>query len=177
MEPAAWDRLCALYAPVVYGWCRRAGLQESDAADANQEVFRAVLQHLDQFQGGRQGGSFRGWLWSITANQVRLHFRRARRQAQAPGGDGQHMLAQLPDAGLPADEPDADLSRRRILQRALDLVRGDFSASTWAVFERTTLQNDSYQQVAADLGMSENAVRQARFRVLCRLRQELEDLL
>jgi RNA polymerase sigma-70 factor (ECF subfamily) len=75
LEPAARERLCALYAPVVYGWCRRGGLQESDAADAVQEVFYSVLKSLDQFQ--RDGGVFHAWLWTITLNQRRLHFRRA----------------------------------------------------------------------------------------------------
>ncbi len=178
MEPAAWERLCTLYGPMVYGWCRRAGLQESDAADATQEVFRSVFQHLHQFQGDQKGGSFRGWLWTITANQVRLHFRRAQHQGNAHGGsDGQQIMAQVADPFLPDQDPDANSNRRRALQRTLDLVRGDFSESTWTIFERTTLRNQSYQEVAEALGMSANAVRQARFRVLCRLREELEGLL
>lgn len=180
MEPAAWERLCGLYGPIVYGWCRRAGLQESDSADATQDVFRSVFEHFDQFRGDgdgdRKGGGFRGWLWTITANQVRLHFRKAGRQASAFGGsDGQDVMARLPDSELPVD--DADASRRRILQRALDLVRGDFSEVTWTIFERTTLENEPYQEVADDLGMNGNAVRQARFRVLRRLREELDGLL
>ena len=72
LEPAAWERLCALYGPIVHGWCRRHGLQESDAADAVQEVFRAVFLNLGQFLG--QGGVFHAWLWTITANQVRMAF-------------------------------------------------------------------------------------------------------
>jgi RNA polymerase sigma-70 factor (ECF subfamily) len=153
-------------------------LQESDAADATQEIFRSVFQHIDQLQRSQQGGSFRGWLWTITVNQIRLQFRQARRHPQARGGsDGQQMLAQLPDPELPDQEPEADAGRSRIVHRALDLVRGDFSDSTWAIFERTTVGNESCQHVAADLGMSANAVRQARFRVLRRLRQELDGLL
>ena len=32
-DAAAWGRLVALYAPLVFHWCRRWGLQEEDAAD------------------------------------------------------------------------------------------------------------------------------------------------
>lgn len=178
MDAAAWERLSALYGPVVYGWCRRAGLQESDAADSTQEVFRAVFQHIADFQGDKDGGSFRGWLWSITTNQIRLHYRLAQNRAQPVGGsDGRHRLAQIPDDQLPEEVPDGELGRRRIIWRALDLVRGDFSETTWTIFERTTIEPQSYQQVAEDLGMSGNAVRQARFRVLRRLREELDGLL
>ena len=70
LEPAAWERLCALYGPIIYGWCRRGGLQDSDAADAVQEVFRSVFTHLEQFR--REGGVFHAWLWKITANHVCL---------------------------------------------------------------------------------------------------------
>ncbi|HZU37103.1 MAG TPA: sigma-70 family RNA polymerase sigma factor [Gemmataceae bacterium] len=174
-EPAAWERLCALYGPIVYSWCRRAGLQDSDAADTVQEVFRAVYQHLAEFQ--RQGGVFHAWLSAITANQVRLYFRqRQRRPAQFLGDDADDVTdPQLPTTWLDADT-DSQLLRRHLVQRALELVRGDFSEATWQCFARTTLQNQSCVEVAAALGMSANAVRQARFRVLRRLRQELDGL-
>jgi Sigma-70 region 2 len=62
-DPDAWDRLCALYGPVVYGWCRRAGLQENDAAEVLQEVFRSVFRGIGDFQkSASQAGTFRGWL-------------------------------------------------------------------------------------------------------------------
>lgn len=178
MEPDAWERLCSLYGAIVYGWCRRSGLQESDARDATQEVLRTVFQKLDQFQSEKKDSSFRAWLWTITTNQIRLHFRQSQRRADAQGGtDGQQMIAQVPGPDLPDNEPDAEVTRRRILHRALELVQRDFSEQTWMIFERTTLQNESCQQVAEDLEMSSNAVRQARYRVLCRLRQELAELL
>ena len=177
MEAPAWERLSALYGPIVYGWCRRSGIQESDAADCTQDVFRLVFQKIEQFQGG-ENGSFRGWLWTITINQVRLHFRQAQNRTQAAGGsDARQMIAQLPDVNFSEEEPDAEASRRRVIRRALELVKGDFSETTWASFERTTLQRQLYQHVAAELGMKENAVRQARFRVLRRLREELDGLI
>ena len=178
MEAAAWERLSALYGPIVYGWCRRAGLQEHDAADCTQEVFRAVFQHIGQFQGEQNGGSFRGWLWTITINQIRQHFRLVKSRAMPVGGsNAQQSLAQLPEADLPEAEPDAQGTRRRVIWRALELVRGDFSETTWAIFEQTTLEHQDYQQVAEEFGMQVNAVRQARFRVLRRLREELDGLI
>ncbi len=86
LKPDAWDRLCAIYGPIIYGWCQSCGLQDSDAADAVQEVFRSVFTHLDQFR--RQGGVFHAWLWRITINQVRLHFRKKQRNP-IPTDDGQ----------------------------------------------------------------------------------------
>jgi RNA polymerase sigma-70 factor (ECF subfamily) len=174
LEPAAWERLCALYGPIVYGWCWRSGLQESDAADAVQEVFRAVFQNLGQFL--RQGGVFHAWLWTITANRVRLHFRRAKHQPTAALGSRDR---ELPDPAQPPtddSEPDAETTRQRIVRRAVDLVRGDFNEQTWQIFIRTTLQRESCQEVATSLRINANAVHQVRYRVLSRLRQELDGL-
>ena len=174
LDPAAWERLCRLFGPVVYGWCRQRSLQDSDAADVVQDVFSSVYRNLEQFRREKGQGSFHRWLWTITANCIRLHFRRQGRQAATAIGSG---IENLPD--LAADETgDGDQTlRRQLVGRTLRLVEGDFSAQTWQAFVRTTLQSQSYQEVAAALGMRENAVRQARFRVLRRLREELDGLI
>src|SRR5262249_59291958 len=41
-DPDAWNRLVRLYGPLVLYWGRRAGLNEADAADLLQDVFRSV---------------------------------------------------------------------------------------------------------------------------------------
>ena len=73
-DPDAWQRISELYVPLVYGWARQTGLQSSDAADVVQEVFRTVLAKIGDFHREAPESSFRGWLWVITRNQVRLHF-------------------------------------------------------------------------------------------------------
>lgn len=182
-DGAAWERLSVLYGPVVYGWCRRAGLQDNDAADAVQEVFRSVFRGIAEFRGAdnsQNGGSFRGWLWVITRNQVRLFLRRQDNVTPAVGGtDAQIRFAEQPDATPETDEaePDAEQTRRLLLHRALDLVKWDFNETTWAAFARITLQGRSIPEVAVELGLSDNAVRQAKFRVLRRLREELDGVL
>jgi RNA polymerase sigma-70 factor (ECF subfamily) len=92
-EGAAWHRLVRLYGPVVYGWCRRAGLQEADAADVGQEVFAAVAGGIDAFRRDRPGDSFRGWLWGITRHKVNDLWRRRAGQPDGAGGSGAQQLA------------------------------------------------------------------------------------
>jgi len=169
-EPAAWERLCMLYGPIVYGWCRRYGLQHNDAADCCQEVFQSVFKNLGQFR--QNGGAFHAWLGKITLNQVRLHFRKAKLTPSLI--DGQ-QLQDWPEAILDSDSEILN-ARQLVARRVLDLIRGDFNEQTWLIFVRTTLQNESCAEVAASLGLTTNAVRQARFRVIRRLRQELQGL-
>ena len=55
-------------------------------------------------------------------------------------------------------------------------VQGDFAPATWQAFRRHVLEGEPAVRVAAALGLSLNAVRVARSRVLKRLRQELAGL-
>ncbi|MDG1896579.1 MAG: sigma-70 family RNA polymerase sigma factor [Fuerstiella sp.] len=70
----AWHRLVEIYSPVVYRWARSAGLQDSDASDVMQDVFRDVARGLSGFRKEKPGDSFRGWLWVIARNRIRQHF-------------------------------------------------------------------------------------------------------
>ncbi len=174
-DEQAWQRLAELYTPLVYTWTRKGGLRNCDAVDVVQDVFRGVLQGIDGFRRDGRDSSFRGWLWSITRNQVRLFIRRHRDRPRAIGGDdAAELLQQYPMWFDQEEEPSSEENRRTIVHRALNLVRGDFSATTWDAFLRTTLQHESAAEVGAALGISAVAVRQAKFRVLQRLRQELD---
>lgn len=167
--------LAKLYTPLVYRWARQGGLQSADAVDVVQEVFRTVAEKIDDFQPDLPGATFRGWLWTISRNEVRLHYRKQQRRAQATGGsEANNRLQQYPDLLERQDEPADFDSRKSLVHRALQLVRQDFNDQTWQAFSRTTFDGSSASDVAADLGMTPAAVRQAKYRVLCRLREVLE---
>jgi RNA polymerase sigma-70 factor (ECF subfamily) len=177
-DAAAWDRLVALYAPLVLHWCRRCDLQEQDAADVFQEVFQAVATHLGRFRKEKAGDTFRGWLRTITRNKVRDHLRRLGREPGGVGGtDAQYRMAQLP-AAAPAEDSAADeRAERDLFHRGLELIRAEFEEKTWQAFWRTAVDGQPAADVAAELGLSPGAVRVAKCRVLQRLREELGDLI
>lgn len=175
-EPEAWKRLSRLYTPLVYGWTRQFGLPSSDAADVVQEVFRSVFSNIQRFRHDDQDSSFRGWLWTITRNHVRLHFRQLSNRPGATGGTENHQqVERLPDLLDQETEPSSNDAKKSLMHRALSIVRGDFEEKTWQAFWRLTVDGHSAADIAADLGMNQRAVRQAKYRVLSRLRQELAD--
>jgi RNA polymerase sigma-70 factor, ECF subfamily len=177
-DAVAWDRLVSLYAPLVFYWCRRADLQEEDAADVLQEVFLAVATHLDGFHKDRPGDTFRGWLRVITQHKILDLFRRRQREPDGVGGSiAAERLADLPaPAGSEGQSVADQRAERSLLFRSLDFLRGEFEPKTWQAFWKTVVDDRSAKEVAEELGMSPGAVRVAKSRVLRRLREELGEI-
>ncbi len=175
-SPEAWTRLARLYAPLVYGWCKQARLQNADIADVVQNVFVAVHKGITGFRRDPAAGTFRGWLWTITRNEIRVHFRRHHSQPQATGGtDAWQAIEQLPHI-LAADSAPIDADAElHFIHRALGIIQPEFASSTWQAFWRTTVDGQSAPDVANELNLSPGAVRQAKYRVLVRLREFLAD--
>ena len=177
-----WARLVALFSPVVYRWARKAGLQDSDAADLAQEVFAAIHVQIDRFQKTETSGTFRGWLYGITRNQILLRYRKLGREPRAEGGStALHRLHKTPDptpTALPAELVDADDEETQAIlaHRCVQLIRQEFEPRTWSAFEAVAVQGRLPADVAADLGLSVGAVYVAKSRVLKRLREELDGL-
>jgi RNA polymerase sigma-70 factor (ECF subfamily) len=176
-DPQAWGRLVELYRPLVLAWCGRAGVNCTDAEDVAQEVFAAVASALDRFHRDRPGDTFRGWLRVVTRNQVLQLFRRRKGQPQAEGGSQawenlQEIADPLPG---PAEEESGEMGQ--LYLRALELVRGEFQERTWQAFWLSAVEGRDPAAVAQELNMTTNNIRQAKSRVLRRLREEVGDLL
>jgi RNA polymerase sigma-70 factor (ECF subfamily) len=176
-QAEAWRRLLGLYGPVVFGWCKSNGLQASDAEDVVQEVFRTVLTRISEFRRGRPGDTFRGWLWTITRFKIGDHLRRRAAQPHAAGGsEARDRLEQVPASSI-SESSEADRATTRALyQRALDLIRGEFEEVSWQAFWGVVGEGHRPADVAADLGISLNAVYLAKSRILRRLREALGDV-
>jgi len=178
-DPAAWERLAALYAPLVAFWCRRWGVADQDLVDVMQDVFSAVAGRLETFRKERPGDTFRGWLLTIARNKARDYFRRRAREPAAAGGTEASMrLAQVVDPRSPDDAVPPDDSRiaDAILRSALESIRGEFHERTWKAFWGVVIEGRTAADVGADLDMQPGAVRVSKSRVLLRLRRELGDV-
>ena len=171
-EQGAWRRFIDLYTPLLYYWACRMGLPARDAADLVQDVFVTLVQKLPQFRYD-PGKSFRSWLRTVAEN----HWRNAARKLAARprnAGDAALANAAVPDG--PAAVWEAEY-RGRLFRRAVRIMQGDFEEKTWKACWALVVDGRAGADVAAQLGMSINAVYAARSRVLRRLRQELDGLL
>jgi RNA polymerase sigma-70 factor (ECF subfamily) len=171
----AWRRLAELYRPLVLSWCRRANCPAAEAEDVAQDVFAGVAAGLTGFRRDRPGDSFRGWLRGITRNQVLLYFRRNQGRPRPVGGsDALGQVRDLPDTlAEPSEEAEVSL----LYRRAVKQVRGEFEPPTWHIFWRTVIEGISPAAVAEEMNTTPAAVRQAKSRVLRRLKQEMGEVL
>lgn len=176
-DPHAWERLTTLYLPLVRYWCRQANCPASELDDLVQAVFAAVVTGLEGFRRDRPGDTFRGWLRGITRNQVFLLFRRSQGHPRQEGGSqAWERLQGFPDPQAGDTENEAE-EIGQLYRRAVEQVRGEFEDRTWEMFWRTVIDGRSPSALAEELGVSPSAVRQAKSRVLRRLKQEMGELL
>jgi RNA polymerase sigma-70 factor (ECF subfamily) len=175
-DAAAWQRLVDLYAPLIQNWLRYHALEPQDVEDLVQEVFVVLVRELPQFRHDLRRGAFRRWLRTITVNRLRNFWRALRSHPLANAGNQEKLLDQLED-------PHSDLSRfwdqehdRHVARRLLELLQPEFEPTTWKAFH-LLLEGKSTDEVAGLLGISANAVRIAKSRVLSRFRQEVDGLI
>jgi RNA polymerase sigma-70 factor (ECF subfamily) len=171
-DPEAWAQFVALYAPVIFSWGRRAGLQEADAADLVQEVLVTLLQVLPTFTYDRHK-SFRRWLRTVTLNKWR-------KNRKHPANRMVHGRSGEPEPVAVADDLEAFWEteyQQHLVQQALRIMRTDFQEATWKACWEVVVARRPAGEVAAELGLTVGAVYAAKFRVINRLRRELEGLL
>ena len=175
MDERAWGEFVEIYGPLIHRLARRRGLQDADAADLVQEVFRAVAGAIERYDPDPAKGSFRGWLSTIARNLIVNLLDAQRRHPRGTGDSEVRRLLEeqpAPDSRQSAVF-DAEY-RRRILDWAAERVRDEFSEATWQAFWKTGVEGQSAQEAARALGLSVGSVYQYKSRVVARLRREIE---
>lgn len=173
---AAWQEFVNLYGPVVYGYARRRGLQDADAADLMQDVLRSISSAIGRLDYDRKQGTFRGWLFTITRNKI-FNFLAARRIRPRGSGDTttNRLLDSEPDKSDGNDAWELEY-QRRVASLAMDHIKGEFQENTWRAFWLTAVEGIAAPEAAKQLHMSPGAIYVAKSRVLARLKDEVDAL-
>jgi RNA polymerase sigma-70 factor (ECF subfamily) len=170
-DEAAWAQFVDLYVPLIYGYARKQGLQDADAADLSQEVLRAVTGAVGRLEYDPARGSFRNWLFTVVRHKLASWRAAPGNRVRGSGDSDTHrLLEQCPAPDGSEGEWLAEWERRRFAW-ACEQVRRNVTDVTWQAFWRTAVEGQPGKQVAADLGLSVAAVYLARSRVLARLKE------
>lgn len=176
-DSQSWDRLVALYSPLLHHWLNYYSIQASDADDLVQEVLATLTTELPTFDHNGRPGAFRAWLRTTLVHRVRNYWRSRARRPRATGGSSiDQRLAALEDPATALTRKWNREHDRHVLRCLLAAVESEFEATTWQAFRRFALEGTKARLVAQELNISANAVFIAKSRVLQRLRQEAEGL-
>jgi RNA polymerase sigma factor (sigma-70 family) len=186
----ALEKLCRTYWRPVYGFVRRQGVGPEEAKDLTQGFFALLLERRDLDTVRKEKGRLRSYLLTSLKHFLTNEHHRA---IAIKRGEGQLLipLDQLHEgerAGFePADTSTADqIYERRwalvLLDQVLTRLGDEYGASgNAALFEHLKAlltdepDHPSHAQIADELGMTENAVKQAFHRLRERYRQLLRE--
>lgn len=165
----AWSEFHAVYAALIYRFCRARGLQDSDAADVSQEVLVRVARDIRSFDYQPEKGRFRNWLGAVTHSRLARHFQKL--------GRGKTIGSQVGPDQSPADPENSTAwdtqFNAHVLQSALVRARPHFTAETWQLFEAVWVGDRPATDVSREMKVPIEAVYVAKSRVLKRLREEV----
>lgn len=168
---ASWAQFVEIYTPLLYRYCQGREIANHDAADIVQEVLRSVWLAMPGFIYDREIGSFKGWLFTALRHAIGRHFAKL---ARHPVSVSQSHLVDLAEKEPSAEERnrwEGDY-RQRLLSWAMDAVRPEFAERIWMAFEMTAVGERDPAEVAEAMGMTQNAVAIAKYRVTRRIREK-----
>ena len=159
-DPAAFSRLYDRYLQPVYRYLYSRLGDAHSAEDVTSQTFIAAYEALPKY---REQGQFTAWLFRIARSKMNDHFRRNRYEVELEAAE---RMAAGEDA-LGALIQDEELKRLRSVIKTLnpeeqDLIRLRYVADL------------SFVEIADLLGKREDAVKKSMYRLLARLKSQME---
>ena len=183
-EHPRWPEFVAKYRPMMEAYLK-SRFPTLEADDIIQETFAALCAILPGYiYDPDEKGRFHNYLTGILRNKARRALRKERRDVEFLA-DVRHTEVSAPyhsesgRAGSPLPAADDDQTwREAAFEIALRHFLSDESIAdrTKRIFERTTLNGESPESVAASFKMTRHAVDQAKSRAMARLRELVKEL-
>jgi len=186
----ALAELCEAYWVPLYGFVRRRGYSPEDAEDLTQAFFGRLIEKDVLAKASAERGKLRSFLLGSMKNFLSDEWDKANAQKRGGGKEIISIDAELAEERFASEPPDEEspdrLFERRwaltLLERVMTGLRGQYEKKGQeSVFEELHQflapgeAGESYRGAAETLGMTENAVRVAVFRMRQRYAEELRE--
>jgi RNA polymerase sigma-70 factor (ECF subfamily) len=172
-DEQGWERFVYIYGPLIYSWCRKAGVAEADAGDLLQQILGKIHVSISSFHKSSPADTFRGWLATITRHAIVDFFRKQRQHAVGAGGtEAWQQLNNIP-AQVDLSSESQDQNVRELALRAFQVIESELPEQSRRLLELTVFEEKSAAEAAQILGMTPSAVRKAKSRMLRKLREML----
>lgn len=158
--PALFKKLYLRWVKSVYKYLLHKVGDQRSAEDMTSHVFLKAFEQLPRYQ---HRGYFAAWLFAIARNTARDHFRRSSREVSTEVAEEPAISLDPLDEIITADEiKHLDNLIRALPEGELELIRLRYVAGL------------SYAEIGAIVHRSEEAIRKVMFRLLARLRGQME---
>lgn len=165
-----WGEFVTRYRPMMESFLRER-FPSVEADDAIQETFIALCKVLPDYRyAPDEKGHFRNYLTGILRNKALRMLRKERRQEEVAVLEEVHRGASDAAAGQAWRQAVFEIALRRFLADETVADR------TKRIFERTAINGESPETVAAAFKMTRHAVDQAKSRAMARLREIVKQL-
>lgn len=164
-----WGEYVSRYRPLLVRHFQRLGIQLQDAEDIAQETLLAFARAYGEGKYDPNHGRLRSWLFGIAHRTLRAWNRQRARALPATQLTPRDVL---PDEDHQSELWEEDW-RDAVLEQCIEEVRREVEPTTFAAFAKFAREGRPAREVAAELGISENAVFGAKRRILRRIRELL----
>lgn len=159
-DPAAFGRLYDCYVQPIYRYVFSRVGTAHQAEDITSQTFMSAYESLARY---RERGQFSAWLFRIARSKINDHFRRSRREV---GLEAAGEILEREDA-LGALIRAEEMSRMRF-------IIGRLSDEEQELIRLRYVAELSFGEIADLLGKREDAVKKSLYRLLARLKSQLE---
>jgi RNA polymerase sigma-70 factor (ECF subfamily) len=169
-EADAFNELVLRHQDRVYAAVTRFCGNAEDACDIVQRAFINAFRKIGDFQND---SAFSTWIYRIAFNQAISFRRENRRPSVSLHSKDDDGLAVEPSEERPPGESMESEETRAQVQRALDLLGGEDRQ----IIILKDLQGNSYDEIAAVLGIPKGTVRSRLHRARMELKEKLKPIL
>jgi len=167
-----WQQYVGRYRPLIVRYAKKLDVPAEEAEDIAQATLLAFSKSYRAGKYERAKGRLSSWLFGIAKNEIRSSDRARRGRLAAGSTEAEEGIA-----ALAAEDELEELWEREwrdaVFWECLKLVRSEVKPETMRAFERFALDERPAGEVAAELGLTQNAVFGAKRRVLGRIRELL----
>jgi RNA polymerase sigma-70 factor (ECF subfamily) len=161
IDPHAFEELYRRHVQAVYKYFYNRTWNQNEAEDLTEQTFMAALEGIQQY---RENGLFLAWLFSIARRKAADHFRTKAKQTSI----------EIPD-DIPVNSDflnDLIQSERR---KAIADIFNILPESEKELIRLRYVAELSFAEIGRLLHRSEGAVKKALYRIIGRMRKQLEE--
>ena len=160
----AADELFERYYRKVYAYVFRQCGERELAMELTQEIFMAVFQGLQGFDGRR--AAFRTWLYRVAANKITDYYR-SRRYREGL----REVSLEDSEVEIPQDQDIVErLSQKETLQQIMEIVAG-YDLAWVRIFQMKSFEDKTFAEIAMVLNLPDNTVKSRYYAMVKQIRK------